>query len=67
MANNGMALAGDPLGEAWADFRPLGLHFRTASTEARQGCTCKGYENITKMTIAALPIVEATEGISVLV
>ena len=39
-----------------------GRHFMTASTEARQGCTCRGYENITRTTIAALPTVEDIEG-----
>ena len=58
-----------PLGE---DERPgaevgrreylFGRHFRTASMEARQGWTCSGMLNVTRITIAALPIVEATDG-----
>lgn len=42
----------------------LGRHLRTLSTDALQGCTCSGYENMTRITIAALPMVEATEGAS---
>lgn len=42
-----------------------GRHFRTASTEALQGCTWRGYENITRTTIAAFPIVELSEGASI--
>jgi len=40
----------------------FGRHFRTASTDARQGCICKGTENVTSTTMAALAIVEAIEG-----
>ena len=40
-----------------------GRHFDTASTLARQGCTCNGYENMTRMTMAARPMVEKTEGV----
>ena len=36
----------------------------TASMEARHGCTWSGYENMTNMTMAALPIVDAMEGVS---
>jgi hypothetical protein len=63
-ANSGMVRAGDPLRELFEDFKPDGRHFRAASIEARQGCTCKGYENITRITMAAFPIVEATDGTS---
>ena len=42
-----------------------GLHRRTASIDALQGWTCRGYENITRMTMAALPIVDATDGKSI--
>ena len=38
-ANRGVFLGGDLPGES--DLR-LGRHFRTASTEALQGCTCSG-------------------------
>lgn len=38
------------------------LQRRTASIDARHGWTCKGYENMTRTTIAALPTVEASEG-----
>lgn len=62
--SNGTDLAGEPLGELRELFKPLGLHFNTASTEARQGCTWSGYENMTKITIAALPMVDAIDGIS---
>jgi hypothetical protein len=47
--------------------RRIGRHLRTASTEARHGWTWRGYENITRMTMAALPMVEATDGASVVV
>ena len=40
-----------------------GRHLLTASTLARQGWTCSGYENMTNTTIAARPMVEATEGV----
>lgn len=63
--SNGTVLAGEPLGELRALLRPLfGRHFNTASTDALHGCTCRGYENVTRITIAALPIVEAVEGMS---
>lgn len=39
-----------------------GRHLRTASTEALHGWTCRGYENMTRTTIAALPIVDAADG-----
>lgn len=42
----------------------FGRHFKTASTEARHGCTCKGTENVTRMTMAAFAIVEAVDGVS---
>jgi hypothetical protein len=61
--SKGTVLAGEELGEF---LEPLvfGLHFNTASTDALQGCTCNGYENMTRMTIAAFAIVDATEGTS---
>lgn len=37
--SNGNVLAGEPLGELRELFEPEGLHFNTASTEARHGCT----------------------------
>lgn len=58
---------GDPVADSREALVLEGRHFSTASTEALQGCTCKGYENMTKMTIAAFPIVEATDGISMAV
>ena len=42
----------------------LGRHLRTASTDALQGWTWSGYENITMITMAVLPIVDATAGVS---
>jgi hypothetical protein len=42
--------------------RRMGRHFRTASTEARQGWTWRGYENMTRTTMAARPMVDATAG-----
>ena len=64
VAISGMVLAGELLGERVVDFKPFGRHFKTASTEALQGCTWRGYENITRMTIAAFAIVDAIEGMS---
>lgn len=56
---------GESLTEAYSGcLREAGRHLSTASTEARQGWTCRGYENMTSTTIAALPIVDATEGMS---
>jgi hypothetical protein len=62
--SKGTVLDGELLGELREILELFGRHFRTASTDARHGCTCRGYENMTRMTIAALPIVEAIEGIS---
>ena len=42
--------------------RRIGRHLSTASTEARQGWTWRGYENMTRTTMAAFPIVELTDG-----
>jgi hypothetical protein len=61
------ARVGDPLVDSREVLVLEGRHFSTASTEALQGCTCKGYENMTRMTIAAFPIVEAADGISMVV
>ena len=61
------------VGRRGAAVRPLfdelrfGRHFRTASNEARQGCTCNGTENVTRTTMAAFPIVEAAPVGSILV
>jgi hypothetical protein len=55
---------GDPIADSREALVIEGRHFSTASIEALQGCTCKGYENVTRMTIAAFPIVDATDGIS---
>ena len=49
-------LLGGKLG--W-DLCPFGRHFNTASSEARQGWICNGMLNVTRMTMAALPMVEA--------
>src|SRR3569833_894921 len=49
-------LLGGKLG--W-DLCPIGRHFNTASSEARQGWSCNGMLNVTRMTMAALPMVEA--------
>lgn len=54
-------LDGDELDES---DRFAGRHFKTASTEALQGWTWRGYENITRTTIAAFPMVELSEGAS---
>jgi hypothetical protein len=62
--SNGTDLAGELVGELRGLFMPFGRHCKTASTEALQGCNCSGYENITRITMAAFAIVEATEGIS---
>lgn len=52
-------------GDDRGDSEPLiGRHLRTASTEALQGWTWRGYENITRMTMAALPMVELMAGAS---
>lgn len=64
--SKGIDLAGEPSGVLRELFRPFGRHFKTASTDALHGCTCKGYENMTRITIAALPIVEAIDGISIM-
>jgi hypothetical protein len=63
--SKGTVLEGEELG---GDMEPLvfGLHFKTASTDALQGCTCNGYENMTRMTMAAFAMVDATEGTSVI-
>jgi hypothetical protein len=58
---------GDPLADSREGLVLEGRHFSTASTEALQGCTCKGYENMTRITMAAFPIVEATDGTSMVV
>lgn len=58
---------GDPEADSREALVLEGRHFSTASTEALQGCTCRGYENMTRMTIAAFPIVEAIDGISELI
>lgn len=55
---------GDELG-LFLDDLPFGRHRRTASTDALHGCTWSGYENMTSITIAALAIVDATDGMSV--
>jgi hypothetical protein len=60
-ARSGTDLDGDPFGLP-REFFFAGRHFITAATEALQGCTCRGYENMTRMTIAALPIVDAMDG-----
>jgi hypothetical protein len=62
--SKGTVLEGEELGECLEPF-VFGLHFSTASTEALQGCTCNGYENMTRMTIAAFAMVDATEGTSI--
>lgn len=62
--SKGTVLDGELLGELRELFMPFGRHFNTASTEALQGWTWSGYENMTRMTIAALAIVEAIEGMS---
>lgn len=54
-------LDGDELDES---DRLAGRHFRIASTEALQGWTWRGYENITRTTIAAFPTVALSEGAS---
>ena len=58
---------GDPPADSPEGLVLEGRHFSTASTEALQGCTCKGYENMTRMIMAPFPIVEATDGISMAV
>lgn len=72
----GAVLPWSPGGDAGSNgvaVRPLldelrfGRHFRTASNEARHGCTCKGTEKVTRTTMAALPIVEAAPVGSILV
>lgn len=45
--------------------RLAGRHLSTAATDARQGWTWSGYENMTSTTIAALPIVDDIDGMSV--
>lgn len=62
--NNGTVRDGDPVEDSREVLAFEGRHFIAASTEALQGCTCRGYENMTRMTIAAFPIVDATDGIS---
>jgi len=37
-----------------------GRHFRTLSTLPLQGCSCSGYENMTRITMAAQPTVDAS-------
>jgi hypothetical protein len=39
--------------------RRRGRHFAQASRLARQGWICRGYENMTRMTMAKRPIVAA--------
>lgn len=56
--SNGVFLGGDLPGDSG---RLFGRHFRTASTEALQGWTWRGYENITRITMAALATVALTE------
>lgn len=63
--SNGTVLVGEPLGKLRDVLNPFGRHFNTASTEALQGWTCNGYENMTRITIAAFAMVEAIDGISV--
>src|SRR5438034_11575837 len=41
---------------------PRGRHRRIASSDARHGWICSGIEKVTSTTIAALAMVEATEG-----
>lgn len=62
--SRGTILEGELFGECEAVFMPLGRHFKTASTEALQGWTWRGYENMTRITIAALAIVDTIEGMS---
>ena len=55
----------DREGESFAEsFLLRGRHLSTASTDALHGWTWSGYENITRMTMAALPTVEVIEGAS---
>lgn len=61
--SSGAALEGDTL--VSLDFVHLfGRHLSTATTEALHGWTWSGNENITRTTIAAFAIVEATLGTS---
>lgn len=41
----------------------FGRHLITASNEARQGWTCSGYENMTRTTIEARPMVVEMDGV----
>ncbi len=58
------AAALEELGERWLPLLP-GRQRRTASMEARQGWIWRGMLKVTRATMAALAMVEATEGGSV--
>jgi hypothetical protein len=53
---------GDDVADGAGEARRCGRQFMTASTEARQGWIWSGYENMTRTTMAARPIVDAAAG-----